>query len=177
MLDKTYFVLTSDHGEMFERGIIGHENPLMFDPGLHVPLLISAPGQKSRSDVYSQTNSVDILPTLLRIAGREVPAWTEGQLLPGFGGVEDNSRATFTVDAKLCSSFGKLSIASMAMRKNGYKLSYYLGYGKTDWFELYDLQNDPEELTDLFNENDSTSNIMKDELLTAFNKNSGPLQG
>ncbi len=91
--------------------------------------------------------------------------------------MEDNSRATFTVDAKLCSSFGKLSIASMAMRKNGYKLSYYLGYGKTNWFELYNLQSDPEELTDLFNKDISTSNIMKDELLTAFNKSSGPLRG
>ena len=63
----------------------------------------------------------------------------------------------------------------MAMRKNGYKLSYYLGYEKTNWFELYNLQNDPEELTDLFNENDPTSNALKDELLAAFNKNSGPL--
>jgi arylsulfatase A-like enzyme len=143
ILDRTYFVLTSDHGEMFERGIVGHENPLMYDPGLHIPLLISAPGQTVRNDVHSQTNSVDVLPTLLRFAGREVPAWTAGRLLPGFGGVEDDSRATFTLDAKLCSSLGKLSIASMVMRKNGYKLSYYLGYGKTNWFELYDLQNDP----------------------------------
>ncbi|MGA7194912.1 MAG: sulfatase-like hydrolase/transferase, partial [Anaerolineales bacterium] len=175
ILDNTYFVLTSDHGEMFERGTIGHENPLMYDPGLHVPLLISAPGQKTRNDIYSQTNSVDVLPSLLKIAGREVPIGTEGQPLPGFGGVENNSRATFTLDAKLNSSFGKLSIASMAMRKNGYKLSYYLGYEKTNWFELYNLQNDPEELTDLFNENDPTSNALKDELLAAFNKNSGPL--
>ena len=177
ILNKTYFVLTSDHGEMFERGITGHENPLMFDPGLHIPLLISAPRQETRSDVYSQTNSVDIVPTLLRIAGREIPAWGEGQLLPGLGGVEDNSRPTFTVDAKLNSSLGKLSIASVAMRKDGYKLSYYLGYGKTNWFELYDLQSDLEELKNLFDEKDSLSNIMKDELLTAFNENSGPLQG
>jgi len=176
ILDMTYLILTSDHGEMFERGIIGHENPLMYDAGLHVPLVISAPGQESRSDIYSQTNSVDVLPTLLKITGREIPAWAEGQLLPGFGGVEDNSRPTFTVDAKLCSSFGKLSIASMAMRKNGYKLSYYLGYGKTNWFELYDLQSDPQELTNLFKDDDPTSKAMKDELLTAFNKNSGPLQ-
>ena len=177
ILNKTHLILTSDHGEMFERGITGHENPLMFDPGLHIPLLISTPGQNARSDVYSQTNSVDVVPTLLKLARREVPAWAEGQLLPGFGGVEDNSRPTFTVDAKLNSSFGRLSIASMAMRKDGYKLSYYLGYGKANWFELYDLQSDPEELNNLFNEQDSLSTNMKDELVTAFNKNSGPLPG
>ena len=175
ILDNTYFVLTSDHGEMFERGVVGHTTPLMYDPGLHVPLLISAPGQKTRNDIYSQTNSVDVLPTLVKIAGREVPAWTEGQPLPGFGGVEDNSRATYSMDAKPNSSFGKLSIVSVGMRKNGYKLIYYKGYRRTDWFELYNLQTDPEELTDLFNKDVSTSNMMKDELLSTFNQHSGPL--
>ncbi len=177
VLDKTYFILTSDHGEMFERGVVGHTTPLMYDPGLHIPLLISAPGQNSRSDIYSQTNSVDVLPTLLKVAGRQVPSWAEGQLLPGFGGVEDNSRATYSVDAKLNSSFGKLSVASMGMRKNGYKLIYYQGYRHSNSFELYNLQNDPQELTDLFNKDVSVSNAMKDELLTAFNEHSGPLKG
>ena len=61
------------------------------------------------------------------------------------------------------------------MRKNGYKLIYYTGYNEKDSFELYHLHDDPDELTDLFNKDVSTSNAMKDELLTAFNKNSGPL--
>ncbi len=177
VLNRTYFVLTSDHGEMFERGVVGHTSPLMYDPGLHVPLLISAPGQKIRSDIYSQTNSVDDLPTLLKIAGREVPAWAEGQLLPGFGGVEDNSRATYSLNANRNSSFGRLAIASIAMRKNGYKLIYYKGYTKTDLFELYNLQSDPEELRDLFNKDVSTANAMKDELLSTFDQHSGPLRG
>jgi len=168
LLDNTYLVLTSDHGEMFERGVVGHTTPLMYDAGLHIPLLISAPGQKTRNDVHSQTNSVDILPTLLQIAGHAVPAWAEGQLLPGFGGFEDDSRATFSVDAKLNSSFGRLSIASMAMRKNGFKIIYYKGYRGTDSFELYNLQDDPEELVDLFNKDVSHSNLMKDELLKAL---------
>ena len=174
-LDRTYLVVTSDHGEMFERGVFGHDNPLMYDPILHSPLLISAPEQNSRSDIYSQTNSVDVLPTLLKIAGRDVSAWCAGRLLPGFGGVEDDSRSTFSMDAKPGSSFGRLSVASVAMRKNGYKLIYYKGYTGTDWFELYNLHDDPEELTDLFNKDVSISNAMKDELLTTFNQNSGPL--
>ena len=111
------------------------------------------------------------------IAGRELPAWAEGQLLPNFGGVEDNSRATYSVDAKVGSSFGKLSVASLAMRKNGYKLIYYKGYTVTDWFELYNLQEDAEELNDLYNKDVAISNMMRDELLTAFNEHSGPLQG
>lgn len=176
-LDRTYLIVTADHGEMFERGVFGHDNPLMYDPILHIPLLVSVPGQDSGSDVYGQTNSVDVLPALLKIAGRDIPVWAEGQLLPGFGGVEDNLRATFSVDAKVGSSFGRLSTASIAMRKNGYKLIYYKGYKEVDWFELYHLQEDPGELTDLFGKDISTSSAMKDELLTAFNQYSGPLMG
>jgi len=174
-LDRTYFILTSDHGEMFERGVDGHDTPLMYGPVLHVPLLISMPGQQARNDIYSQTNSVDVLPTLLKIAGHDIPVWSAGQLLPGFGGVEDNSRTTYSMDAKLNSSFGKLSVASVAMRKNGYKLIYYKGYNETDSFELYNLHDDPEELNDLFDKDVSTSNAMKDELLTTFNQHSGRL--
>ncbi len=177
MLDNSYFVLTSDHGEMFERGVMGHVTPLMYDPGLRIPLLISAPGQTSRNDVHSQTNSVDVVPTLLKLAGRSTPAWAEGQLLPGFGGVEDNSHSTFSVDAKTDSAFGRLVNASVAMRKNGCKLIYYKGYRDVDSFELYNMQDDPEELNNLYNKDVSTSNRMKEELLMAFNKNSGPITG
>jgi len=174
-LDRTCFILTSDHGEMFERGVVGHETPLLYDPILHVPLVISMPGQRDRKDIYSQTNSVDVLPTLLKIGGRDIPAWAEGQLLPALGGVEDNSRATFSLDAKKGSSFGRLSIASVAMRKEGYKLIYYKGYTKSDWFELYNLEKDPEEMVDLFDQETSVANTMKNELLTAFDQHSGPL--
>jgi arylsulfatase A-like enzyme len=176
-LDKTYLIVTSDHGEMFERGVIGHTTPLMYGPGLRIPLLISAPGQQARNDVYAPTNSVDVLPTVLQIARRELPAWAEGQRLPGFGGTAGDSVATFSIDAKLNSAFGKISIASIAMRKDGYKLIYYKGYKGIDTFELYHLQDDPEELTDLYNKDVSITNKLKDELLTAFNENSGPLSG
>jgi arylsulfatase A-like enzyme len=120
---------------------------------------------------------VDVLPTLLGIAGREIPNWSQGLLLPGFGTSQDNLRSTFSVDAKFNSSFGTLSTASVAMRKQGYKITYYKGYENLELFELYDLQSDPEELNDLFDKDVSRSTIMKDELLTAFNENSGPLRG
>ena len=140
-------------------------------------LVILAGGKGTRMDIFSQTNSVDILPTLLGIVGRAIPARIPGQLLPGFGISEDNLRSTFSVDAKFNSSFGRLSTASVAMRKQGYKVTYYTGYENLELFELYDLQNDPQELNDLFGKDVSKSNIMKDELLTAFHENSGPLHG
>ena len=46
LLDSSYVILTSDHGELFERGVVGHNCSLIYDPIVHVPLIISRPGQK-----------------------------------------------------------------------------------------------------------------------------------
>jgi arylsulfatase A-like enzyme len=117
---------------MFERGLHGHSTPLLYDPVVHSPLLISVPGKQSRTDIYSPTNNVDIVPTLLSLAGREIPDWCEGNLLPGLGGKEDFERSTFSMDAKENSSFAPIKKATIAMRKGKYKMIYYTGYEEKD---------------------------------------------
>lgn len=150
ILNNSYLVLTSDHGECFERGQDSHLTPLLYESLINIPLMISAPGQHTRSDIISATNSVDVLPTLLHLTGREIPDWCEGSLLPGFGGQPDPERSTFTVEAKTNPAFGALKKATIAIRKGQYKLINYIGYESEDSFELYDLENDPEELMDLY---------------------------
>jgi len=166
VLDNSYLIVTSDHGEMFERGDKGHDTPLLYDPVIHSPLIISAPGQRTRRDVDAPVNSVDILPTLLHLAGKPIPDWCEGEILPGFGGEENYERATFSVEAKLNPAFAPFQIATISMRKRQYKLIYYKGYfGGEDWFELYNLEDDLEELVNLFDSEKSIAAQMKDELL------------
>ena len=166
VLDNSYLIVTSDHGEMFERGDKGHDTPLLYDPVIHSPLIISAPGQRARRDVYAPVNSVDILPTLLHLAGKPIPDWCEGAILPGFGGEENYERATFSVEAKLNPAFAPFQIATISMRKRQYKLIYYKGYfGGEDWFELYNLEDDLEELVSLFDSEKSVAAQMRDELL------------
>jgi arylsulfatase A-like enzyme len=167
-LDNTYVIVTADHGEMFERGEKGHETVLLFDPITHIPLIISAPGQKERKDIYSPTNSVDVLPTLLHLAGREIPERCEGVLLPGLGGKEDIERSTFSVEAKRNPAFAPIKIGTVAMRKGKYKMIYYTGYGQEDLFELYDLENDLEELTDLYSTQPAIAASMREELLASL---------
>ena len=166
VLDNSYLIVTSDHGEMFERGDKGHDTPLLYDPVIHSPLIISAPGQRARRDVYAPVNSVDILPTLLHLAGKPIPDWCEGEILPGLGGEENYERATFSVEAKLNPAFAPFQIATISMRKRQYKLIYYKGYfGGEDWFELYNLEDDLEELVNLFDSEKSIAAQMKDEML------------
>ncbi len=144
VLDNSYLIVTSDHGQLFERGVHGHVTPLLYDPVIHIPLIVSAPGQSTRRDVYSPTSCVDILPTLLKITGSPLPDWLEGNLLPGFEDEVVSEPPVFAMEAKQNSSFKPLTRATFAMMKGDYKLIWYLGYpGYDDVYELYNLTTDP----------------------------------
>lgn len=168
VFDNSYVIVTSDHGEMFERGEKAHATVLLYDPIVHIPLMVSVPGQNKRHDIYSHTHAVDVLPTLLKLAGKPSPAWGEGKLLPELGGVEDNARSVFTVEAKSNPAFTPLRKSTIAMHKDKYKLIYYTGYEKEETFELYDLSVDVEELDDLYPQNPSITNTLKEELLDSL---------
>lgn len=168
VFENSYVIITSDHGEMFERGEKAHSTPLLYEAITHVPLLISAPGQKIRRDVYSPTNAVDLLPTFAQMAGKPVPAWSEGLPLPGLGGTDDPERGIYTVEAKLSSAFVPFNKATVSFQKGNHKLIYYTGYESEDAFELYDLNADAEELKDLYAAQPAFAKKMKDELLEAF---------
>ena len=170
ILEHSYVIVTSDHGEMFERGEFGHATALMYAPVTHIPLLISAPGQQTRSDYHSATSSLDLLPTILQITGKEIPQWVEGQLLPGFGNPEDAERSIFPLMAKDNAAFQPLSHGTFALIKGSYELLYYTGYpGHADQYELYHLDEDPHELQNLFSKDITTASHMKEELLEAIN--------
>lgn len=169
ILQNTYLFILADHGELFERGEQGHLNPLMYDTILHIPLIVFAPGQKTRRDVFSPTSNVDILTTILKILGKDLPPTMDGKPLPGFGGQDDYERSIFSIEAKRNSALLPLTQASISLIKGHKKLVYYLGYpGNADSFELFDLQNDIEELKDLFNKDIASASIMKDQMLEAL---------
>ena len=76
----TIVVLTSDHGEMLgEGGSFGHN--YLFDENLHVPLIVAYPGAVPGARVSSQVRSIDILPTILDLAGVEPLAGIDGTSL------------------------------------------------------------------------------------------------
>ncbi len=174
-LENTWVIVTSDHGQLFERGDHGHGTNLMNEGVLHIPLLISAPGQDRRQDVSVPTSNVDLLPTLLWLTGREIPSGIEGQPLPGLGVLAESERLIFAVQAPYNSAFAPLKKGSVAMRKGAYKLIAYLGYaGVEQGFELYNLDEDPEELNDLFADGDLLSRQMRSEFLAAWQQANQP---
>jgi len=167
-LKNTYLILTSDHGQLFERGIHGHVTSTLYHPLLHIPLLISGPGHREGVDVTTPTSCIDVLPTVLHLAGKPSPEWAQGQILPTFGGPHATpERSLFALEAKNNPKMAPLQIGSLAMIKNGHKIVGYFGFGSgRDGYELYDLQNDPEEMDDLYQDRNSLAQEMKTELDT-----------
>lgn len=169
-LENTWLIFTSDHGEMFERGIIAHTTESLFEPVIKVPLLIFEPGQHTRRDIFTPTSNIDVLPTLLHVTGQPIPGWVEGEILPPYNSSKvDPDRSIFTVQARQNGSLKPLrEEASVMMVKGQYKLHAYFGYRKLPQgepqYELYDLQNDPDELENLFSPSSSIAQDMLNEL-------------
>ena len=152
LLENTWLILTSDHGEMFERGILQHITQTLYQPILHVPLLIFPPGQAERVDVFDATSAIDLLPTVAHLIGQEIPAWAEGAVLSPF----DDTRRGRDVYAFHggTGSDGPINKGTAMLRHGNYKLIWYFGYeqlgNEGQMVELYDLSTDPEELQNLY---------------------------
>ncbi|HKJ28165.1 MAG TPA: sulfatase/phosphatase domain-containing protein, partial [Anaerolineales bacterium] len=127
-------------------------------PLVHVPLLILPPGQHEQIDVFTPTSAVDLLPTLLHIFGKPIPEWLEGELLPPYNPSPDPSRLIWSMDSRFHKHNSPLTDASVMLLKENYKLAYMFGSKNSyeplnggELFELYNLENDPEELENLYN--------------------------
>ena len=178
LYDNTIVVFTSDHGEMFERKIWQHNTPTLFQPLLHVPLLISLPGQTARDDVYTNTSCVDILPTLLHLTNRSVPNWIEGILLPPFANESlTTDRSIFAIEAKSNPKTGRLKRATIAMIKGDYKIICYRGHeGYDGVYELFNLHDDPEELNNLFTTLPEIASQLQREVLAKIDEKDAPFK-
>ena len=79
LYDELTIVLTSDHGEEFcDHGGFWHGTTL-YDEQIRVPLFIKLPNnQRGGTSVGHWTQSVDLMPTLLRLFGVDIPAEVQG---------------------------------------------------------------------------------------------------
>ena len=177
ILDSSYLFVTSDHGEVFERGELGHGSPLLYDPVIHIPLVVSAPGQRKRRDVFTPTSSTDLVPTIAHLSGGDSLPGLDGRLLPELGGIEDPARGIFSMVAKDNSSFLPIRAGTVALTKGNLKLIHYQGYEK-EWadFEMYNLADDPIEKKDLYPRQPFELAQMKQELLDSLADADRPYQ-
>ena len=173
ILDNTWLVLTSDHGELFERGISGHLTPVLYEPVVRIPLVIFEPGRITRFDVNTPTSNIDLLPTLTHVTGGNTPPWSEGDILAPYKTPTINpERDIFALQSKGTKKHEPILRATAMIVRDRYKLTRFWGYEKIDGelVELFDLKSDPHELYNLVSEENQISAELQTDLLTKLDE-------
>lgn len=77
---RTAVAVVADHGEsLTEHGYFFDHGLDVYQPSMHVPLMVRAPGMTTGRRIATAVQTIDIFPTLLRLAGLDVPKATEGR--------------------------------------------------------------------------------------------------
>ena len=148
--DNTVIIFTSDHGEALgDHGLI-QKGCRFYDGLVRVPLIWSwrgtfASGLRSPALV----ELTDIVPSLLEICGLNVPEYVTGKsLLPILTGRQSQERHREFVRSEYIDALDLPDASVASMYFDGrYKLVCYHNHGLG---ELYDLDTDPGEFDDLW---------------------------
>ena len=162
--ERTIVVFCSDHGDFLGEHGIMDKGGGFYDCLSRVPLVVSWPGgvPAGRRD-SGMASLVDIAPTLLRLQGIEPPGWMQGRPLPTATDAQPRDAAfaeygaggpLFTMDAARRMSrpfwdslqWREAEGRRKMVRTAGWK---YVHDPMGDHDELYALQRDPWELTNL----------------------------
>ena len=143
MADDTIIIVLADHGEMLgERGLWYKMN--FFERAARVPLLVHAPGLFPGHAVPQPVSLIDLLPTLMELAGdgRSASPVTqiEGRsLLPHLQGRAGHDEA-------LGEYLAEGAVAPLVMIRRG---AHKFVHSPGDPDQLFDLVKDPDELENL----------------------------
>lgn len=144
-LSNTITILTSDNGGIVDyrgmpitsNGELRAQKGFVYEGGIRVPCLLSAPGLKAKVDKDAAC-SIDLLPTILDLLAERAPAGIDGKSLLR------SREQTYYWHYPHYHGLG--SKPSGAMVEGDWKLVEHFETGKT---ELYNLKRDPGEKDDL----------------------------
>jgi arylsulfatase len=151
--ENTIVIFTSDHGEMLGDHGIYLKGPHLYDCAVRVPFIIRWPGHFKpgvRSDALLEL--VDLAPTLLDAIGMDIPDRMQGKsFLPILTGAADPGHHR---DSVYCEYYNAVHPAERKAwctmwRDRQYKIIVFHG---EELGELYDLEADPYEHKNLWND-------------------------
>jgi arylsulfatase A-like enzyme len=79
LYDNAVILLTADHGECFENGVFFDHSQCLGEGALAVPLILRFPARVEPGRTAAPVEHLDVAPTLLRLAGLEVPPSFQGR--------------------------------------------------------------------------------------------------
>jgi arylsulfatase K len=154
--DDTYFVFTSDHGEM----ACEHRNwykMSMYEGSSRVPMVIVGPGIEAGKRIDNIVSLIDVFPTVADMTGITAPEDIDGEsLMPLARGEKTESR-----DWALALHTGTSCNTTMYMlRREDWKYVAYPGYPP----QLFNLVEDPHEVRNLASDNPEVVESMDGQL-------------
>ena len=158
-LDDTVFIFTSDHGYWYGEHGLSVERRLAYEEAIRVPLLVrypkltSAGGLRAGSIIDDFALSIDLAPTLIELSGASEKMRVDGRsLVPLLRGERPQDwRTSFLIQYNSDTVFPRVHrMGYRAIRTQGWKFIRYIELAGMN--ELYDLTNDPYEMTNLIGE-------------------------
>lgn len=150
--DETLVIYMGDNGFLLgEHGLIDKRNA--YEESIRVPMLAYAPGLvEPGSTIESMVRGIDIAPTILDLAGAKSDIVMDGRsVLPLLRAEPADWPLEMLYEYYWEHAFPHTPTV-FALRDQNFKYIYYHGVWDTD--ELYDLQNDPHERTNLIRDPD-----------------------
>ena len=137
---STQIIYTSDHGDNIgERDLWGKSN--FYEESVGIPLIMAGPDIPVSKVCQTPVSLIDIYPTILDTANLSVESRKPGRSLTKIANEQDNNgRVIFAEYHAMGSKSGGFMI-----RKGRWKYVHYVGMRP----QLFDLQSDPEEMSDL----------------------------
>jgi arylsulfatase len=142
MLDNTWIIYTSDHGEMLGDHFMSHKI-VFYESALKIPCIIRPPGGGKGRESNALTDQLDVAATILDIGGAKPFEQSDGHSL-----VQNVMAAPDTPDAHKGKEavFSEVNLYSMVLTDR-YKMA--VNSLTREPLELYDMMDDPNELNNL----------------------------
>ena len=142
--EDTIVIFASDHGDMMGRHRLLDKGPFSYDDIYRVPLLVGGPRVRTGAcDEFVYLH--DLFPTILGMAGVEIPPCDGASLLPLLSddeGWQSRDEVFGEFDYQICASTQRV------VRTRTHKFVF----NASDTCELYDLMDDPDELHNRVND-------------------------
>jgi len=140
--ELTWIVITSDHGESFgEHYFVSHSSSL-YEPELHVPLLVRGPGWEGGRRIETAVQNHRVFSTLLRSAGLATATAPALSLDPGASAIVSEVKRNETT-VRLFGDYFDRDLRAI------HAWPYKMIVSTSGDIELFDLDRDPGELDNL----------------------------
>lgn len=147
ILDNTIFLLTSDHGDMMGEHWFGQKRIFFYDGALKVPGIMAGPGLPQDKVLDGLAESIDLMPTLLDLAGVDTPPLVQGK---SWKPVLDGADMVIHDDVYTDFQYHKNPCGTPDEGRNEHTFSIYDGRYRIVYFknrpygQLFDFANDPD---------------------------------